>query len=172
MKIGCPKEIKPQEFRVGLTPAAAAEAVARGHDVLVETAAGVGAGFDDDDYSAAGAAIAPDAQTVFADAELIVKVKEPLASERSLLRKGQVLFAFLHLAPDPDQTRDLLDSGVTSIAYETVTDRAGGLPCWRRCPRWRESLRRRWARGRCKRPMAGAAPCWAACPAFRPPMSR
>ncbi|WCR10199.1 alanine dehydrogenase [Paracoccus stylophorae] len=128
MKIGCPKEIKPQEFRVGLTPAAAAEAVARGHDVLVETAAGVGAGFDDDDYSAAGAAIAPDAQTVFADAELIVKVKEPLASERSLLRKGQVLFAFLHLAPDPDQTRDLLDSGVTSIAYETVTDRAGGLP--------------------------------------------
>ncbi|MDX5349121.1 MAG: alanine dehydrogenase [Paracoccaceae bacterium] len=128
MKIGCPKEIKPQEFRVGLTPAAAAEAVARGHQVLVETEAGAGAGFSDEDYRKAGATIAPDAPAVFDEAELVIKVKEPQAPERAMLRKGQVLFTYLHLAPDPDQTRDLLASGVTAIAYETVTDARGGLP--------------------------------------------
>jgi alanine dehydrogenase len=128
MKIGCPKEIKPQEFRVGLTPDAAREAVAHGHTVLVETAAGVGAGFADKDYLAAGAQVLPGAEEVFASAELIVKVKEPQAVERKRLREGQVLFTYLHLAPDPDQTRDLLDSGVTAIAYETVTDDRGGLP--------------------------------------------
>lgn len=128
MKIGCPKEIKPQEFRVGLTPAAAAEAVARGHQVLVETEAGAGAGFTDEDYQKAGATIAPDAAAVFSEAELVIKVKEPQAPERAMLRKGQVLFTYLHLAPDPDQTRELLDSGVTTIAYETVTDARGGLP--------------------------------------------
>jgi alanine dehydrogenase len=128
MKIGCPKEIKPQEFRVGMTPDAARDAVAHGHSVLVETGAGVGAGFTDDDYTAAGAQIAPDAEAVFADSGMIVKVKEPQAAERKRLREGQMLFTYLHLAPDPEQTRDLLDSGVTAIAYETVTDRAGGLP--------------------------------------------
>ena len=128
MKIGCPREIKPQEFRVGLTPAAAAEAILRGHSVLVETQAGMGAGFPDEDYQAAGAEIAPDAKTVFDRADMIVKVKEPQAPERKMLREGQLLFTYLHLAPDPDQTRDLLDSGVTSIAYETVTDARGGLP--------------------------------------------
>ena len=128
MKIGCPTEIKPQEFRVGLTPAAAREAVAHGHSVLVQTGAGLGAGFTDDDYRAAGAAIAPDASAVFDAADMIVKVKEPQAVERRMLRRGQILFTYLHLAPDPDQTRDLLDSGVTAIAYETVTDRLGGLP--------------------------------------------
>ena len=128
MLIGCPKEIKPQEFRVGLTPAAAAEAIAHGHGVLVETGAGIGSGFPDAAYIAAGAQVAPDAKAVFDAAQMIVKVKEPQAVERAMLREGQVLFTYLHLAPDPDQTRDLLASGVTAIAYETVTDRAGGLP--------------------------------------------
>ncbi|REC57930.1 alanine dehydrogenase [Rhodosalinus sediminis] len=128
MKIGCPKEIKPQEYRVGLTPEAASEAVAHGHDVLVEAGAGRGAGFADADYTAAGARLVDTAEAVFAEAELIVKVKEPQAEERRRLRAGQVLFTYLHLAPDPEQTRDLLASGVTAIAYETVTDRDGGLP--------------------------------------------
>ena len=128
MLIGCPKEIKPQEFRVGLTPQAAQEAVAHGHEVLVERGAGLGAGFADADYLAAGAGIADTAEEVFARAEMIVKVKEPQAVERKRLREGQLLFTYLHLAPDPDQTRDLLDSGCTAIAYETVTDDRGGLP--------------------------------------------
>lgn len=128
MKIGCPTEVKPQEFRVGLTPAAAREAVSHGHTVLVQSGAGIGSGFTDADYIAAGATIAPDAAAVFADAEMIVKVKEPQAAERAMLRRGQLLFTYLHLAPDPDQTRDLLASGVTAVAYETVTDRFGGLP--------------------------------------------
>ncbi|MGR3701241.1 MAG: alanine dehydrogenase [Paracoccaceae bacterium] len=128
MKIGCPKEIKPQEFRVGLTPNAAMEAVAHGHQVMIETGAGVGAGFADADYEAAGAVIVGTAAEVFAQAEMIVKVKEPQAGERRMLREGQVLFTYLHLAPDPEQTKDLLASGCTAIAYETVTDRSGGLP--------------------------------------------
>lgn len=128
MLIGCPKEIKPQEFRVGMTPDAVHEAVAHGHSVLIETGAGLGAGFDDDSYRQAGATIAGSAEDIFARADMVVKVKEPQASERRQLREGQVLFTYLHLAPDPGQTRDLLDSGVTAIAYETVTDRAGGLP--------------------------------------------
>lgn len=128
MKIGCPKEIKPQEFRVGMTPNAVQEAVAHGHTVMIETGAGVGAGFADADYAAAGAAIVGTAAEVFAQADMIVKVKEPQAAERKMLREGQVLFTYLHLAPDPDQTHDLIASGCTAIAYETVTDRAGGLP--------------------------------------------
>jgi alanine dehydrogenase len=128
MRIGSPKEIKPQEFRVGLTPDAAREAVSHGHEVLIETGAGEGAGFDDAAYEKAGARIATTAEEVFAEAEMIVKVKEPQPVERRRLREGQVLFTYLHLAPDPDQTRDLLDSGVTAIAYETVTDGNGGLP--------------------------------------------
>ena len=128
MKIGCPKEIKPQELRVGITPNAAQEAAAHGHQVLVETNAGAGAGFTDDDYRAAGAMILPTADEVFAQSDMIVKVKEPQAAERARLREGQILFTYLHLAPDPEQTRDLLASGATCIAYETVTDRNGGLP--------------------------------------------
>jgi len=128
MKIGCPKEIKPQEFRVGLTPNAAREAVAHGHAVIVETGAGAGAGFPDADYAAAGAAIVDTAAEVFATADMIVKVKEPQAGERRMLREGQLLFTYLHLAPDPDQTHDLIASGATCIAYETVTDAQGGLP--------------------------------------------
>jgi alanine dehydrogenase len=128
MKIGCPKEIKPQEFRVGMTPNAAHEAVAHGHSVLIQAGAGVGAGFADEDYIAAGAEIAGNASDVFAKADMIVKVKEPQAGERKMLRECQLLFTYLHLAPDPEQTKDLLASGCTAIAYETVTDRNGGLP--------------------------------------------
>ncbi|MCL6283291.1 alanine dehydrogenase [Ruegeria sp. 2012CJ41-6] len=128
MKIGCPKEIKPQEFRVGMTPNAAHEAVQHGHEVIIETNAGAGSGFEDADYVAAGARIVDTAEEVFATADMIVKVKEPQAVERKMLREGQLLFTYLHLAPDPDQTHDLLASGCTAIAYETVTDTAGGLP--------------------------------------------
>ncbi|UWR44605.1 alanine dehydrogenase [Phaeobacter inhibens] len=128
MKIGCPTEIKPQEFRVGMTPDAAREAVNHGHTVLIQAGAGMGAGFTDEDYTTAGAAIIDTAEEIFATADMIVKVKEPQAVERKMLREGRLLFTYLHLAPDPDQTRDLLDSGCTAIAYETVTDDRGGLP--------------------------------------------
>lgn len=128
MKIGCPTEIKPQEFRVGLTPNAAREAVEHGHDVIVQTGAGMGAGFTDTDYMDAGARMADTAKEIFATADMIVKVKEPQAGERAMLREGQLLFTYLHLAPDPEQTQDLLASGATCIAYETVTDDRGGLP--------------------------------------------
>ncbi|MDX1782405.1 MAG: alanine dehydrogenase, partial [Thalassovita sp.] len=128
MKIGCPKEIKAQEFRVGMTPHAAHEAVAHGHGVLIETGAGVGSGFPDSAYTDVGATIVDTAEEIFASADMIVKVKEPQTVERRMLREGQLLFTYLHLAPDPEQTRDLLDSGCTAIAYETVTDRNGGLP--------------------------------------------
>ena len=128
MKIGCPTEIKPQEFRVGMTPNAAQEAVAHGHDVMIQAGAGNGAGFTDADYQTAGAVIVDTAEEVFATADMIVKVKEPQAIERKMLREGQLLFTYLHLAPDPDQTHDLIASGCTAIAYETVTDAHGGLP--------------------------------------------
>jgi alanine dehydrogenase len=111
-----------------MTPDAAREAVAHGHKVMVETGAGVGAGFTDADYKAAGAQIVDTADEVFEKADMIVKVKEPQAVERKRLREGQVLFTYLHLAPDPEQTKDLLQSGATCIAYETVTDARGGLP--------------------------------------------
>jgi alanine dehydrogenase len=128
MKVGCPKEIKPQEFRVGVTPSAAHELIINGHEVFIETNAGQGAGFSDDDYTAVGATILATAADVFATADMIVKVKEPQAGERKMLRPGQLLFTYLHLAPDPEQTHDLLASGCTAIAYETVTDKNGGLP--------------------------------------------
>ncbi len=128
MFIGVPKEIKTDEYRVGLTPATVKELTARGHRVAVETMAGAGAGIADQDYIAAGAEIATSADQIFQCAELIVKVKEPLASERKQLRRGQIIFTYLHLAPDPAQTHDLMASGVTALAYETVTDAAGKLP--------------------------------------------
>ncbi len=128
MKIGCPTEIKPQEFRVGMTPDAVREARLHGHEVLVQSGAGVGAGFSDEDYTAAGARLVPDAASLYGEAEMIVKVKEPQPAERSMLRRGQLLFAYLHLAPDLTQTQDLLKAGITAIAYETVTDSRGGLP--------------------------------------------
>ncbi|MEC7764595.1 MAG: alanine dehydrogenase [Pseudomonadota bacterium] len=128
MLIGCPKEIKPQEYRVGLTPHAAAEAIAHGHAVMVEAGAGEGSGFTDDAYRASGVEVVDTADEIFARSDMVVKVKEPQAVERAKLREGQVLFTYLHLAPDPDQTRDLIASGATAIAYETVTDREGRLP--------------------------------------------
>jgi alanine dehydrogenase len=128
MRIGVPKEVKNHEYRVGLTPASARELVHHGHTVQVQAGAGAGIGAADADYLAAGATIAADAAEVFAQAELIVKVKEPQAAERAMLRPGQVLFTYLHLAPDPEQCRDLVAGGAVCIAYETVTDRSGGLP--------------------------------------------
>ncbi|MES2729675.1 MAG: alanine dehydrogenase [Pseudomonadota bacterium] len=121
MKIGCPKEIKKQEHRVGLVPASVKELVAHGHTVMVETGAGQGIGFTDDHYRTAGASIAPDATTIFAMNDMIVKVKEPQPSECAMLRPGQILFTYLHLAPDPIQAKALIESGCIAIAYETVT---------------------------------------------------
>ncbi|UYN94675.1 MAG: alanine dehydrogenase [Enhydrobacter sp.] len=128
MRIGVPREIKDHEDRVGLVPSSVAELVRHGHDVLIERDAGRGSGLDDDAYKAAGARIVDGADEIFASAELIVKVKEPLAPERKRLRAGQVLFTYLHLAPDREQTRELLQGGATAIAYETVTAPTGGLP--------------------------------------------
>ncbi len=128
MLIGVPKEIKNNEFRVGLVPATVRELIHHGHQVVVETAAGDGIGHPDEEYRAAGATILPDASSVFDQAEMIVKVKEPLAPERQMLRPGQTLFTYLHLAPDADLTRELVESGATCIAYETVTDDMGRLP--------------------------------------------
>lgn len=128
MFIGVPKEVKNHEYRVGLTPESVAELVSHGHNVVVETSAGIGIGADDDAYIAAGAEITQTAAELFSNAEMIVKVKEPQASERAMLREGQILYTYLHLAPDPEQTKDLVSSGAVCIAYETVTDAAGGLP--------------------------------------------
>ncbi len=128
MLIGVPREIKDNEFRVGLTPASVAELMHHGHQVLVEGSAGIGSGLADAEYVAAGATIVEAPREIFARAEMIVKVKEPLAEERKLLRRGQILFTYLHLAPDLAQTMDLIASGATCIAYETVTSPYGGLP--------------------------------------------
>ncbi len=128
MLIGVPKEIKVHEYRVGLVPAGVRELVHNGHKVLVQAGAGAGIGFDDEAYKKAGASIAKNAAEVFAKADMIVKVKEPQANECKMLRKGQVLFTYLHLAPDPEQTKGLIKSGATAIAYETVTSDRGGLP--------------------------------------------
>ena len=128
MRIGTPKEIKNHEYRVGLTPESAAELVAHGHEVLVETGAGTGIGAVDEDYTAAGARIVGSAAEVFERSDMIVKVKEPQKAERAMLREGQVLYTYLHLAPDPEQAEDLVASGATCIAYETVTGPRGGLP--------------------------------------------
>jgi len=128
MLVGVPKEIKAEEHRVGLTPASVRQLVHHGHKVIVESMAGHDIGLDDADYRAAGARIAASAEDVFSTADMIVKVKEPQPKEVKLLREGQVLFTYLHLAPDPKLTEALLQTGIVGIAYETVTDRYGGLP--------------------------------------------
>jgi len=128
MLVGVPKEIKDNEFRVGMTPAAVAELVHHGHAAIVEKGAGVGSGSPDEEYARAGAILVATAEEIFARAEMVVKVKEPLAHERRLLRPGQILFTYLHLAPDLPQTRDLIASGAICIAYETVTDAHDRLP--------------------------------------------
>ena len=128
MIVGTVREIKNHEYRVGLTPASVREYVAHGHEVWVETKAGAGIGADDHAYIAAGAKIAASAKDIFEKCDMIVKVKEPQPSEWAQLRDGQLLYTYLHLAPDPEQTKGLIASGVTAIAYETVTDERGGLP--------------------------------------------
>lgn len=128
MRIGVPREIKDNEYRVGLTPASVMELLARGHSVLVEQGAGSGSGLSDSEFETAGAQLRSTAAAVFAEADMIVKVKEPQPAETRLLRRGQVLFTYLHLAPAPELTRSLMDSGATCIAYETVTSPTGGLP--------------------------------------------
>ena len=128
MLIGVPKEIKKDEHRVGLAPASVHELVVHGHEVIVETNAGTSIGFSDDVFRGVGAEIGASAEEVFARADMIVKVKEPQPSEYPLLREGQVLFTYLHLAPDPQQTAALVESGCVAVAYETVTGRGGALP--------------------------------------------
>ena len=128
MLIGVPKEIKDNEYRVGMTPASVGEAVHHGHAVMVETGAGHGIDADDAAYRTAGATVVGSPKDIFAKADMIVKVKEPQANERQWLREGQIIFTYLHLAPDPAQTKDLVKSGAVCIAYETVTDERGGLP--------------------------------------------
>ena len=128
MLIGVPKEIKNHEYRVGFTPMSVREAVRHGHQVLVQNGAGLGIGSSDAHYVAAGAKMVADAPEIFAKADMIVKVKEPQSHERAMLREGQILYAYLHLAPDPEQTKDLVKSGAICIAYETVTNARGGLP--------------------------------------------
>ncbi|MBV8273021.1 MAG: alanine dehydrogenase [Cupriavidus sp.] len=128
MRIGVPTEIKDQEYRVGLTPAGVRELVSHGHEVMIQSGAGTALGLSDHSYSVAGAKLVPDAQTVYGNAEMIVKVKEPQPSERALLKPGQILYAYLHLAADREQTAELVKSGAVCIAYETVTGPDGGLP--------------------------------------------
>ena len=128
MLIGVPAEIKNHEYRVGMTPQSIREVTHHGHQALVESNAGAGIGASDQDYERAGATIAANAAEVFDKAEMIVKVKEPQANERAMLKADQILFTYLHLAPDPEQTKDLVESGAICIAYETVTSPLGGLP--------------------------------------------
>lgn len=128
MLIGVPKEIKNHEYRIGLTPAAVREYVEHGHDVIIQRDGGLAIGFTNEDYETAGARIIDTPEEIFASADMIVKVKEPQPGECKQLREGQILYTYLHLAPDPEQTRLLAESGVTAIAYETVTDNRGGLP--------------------------------------------
>ena len=166
MRIGVPKEIKPQEYRVGLTPESVSELVADGQEVWVETQAGAGIGALDSDYVAAGAQVKSTAKEILAACDMIVKVKEPLAVERAMLRPGQILYTYLHLAPDPEQTKELIESGAVCIAYETVTDDNGELPLLKpmsqvagrlatsRCNRFAKA----WRRTRClagRRPWCG-----------------
>ena len=128
MLVGVPSEIKDNEARVGLIPSSVHELVLHGHRVMVQSGAGLGSGFTDEDYGSAGAEIVDGPDAIFADADMVVKVKEPLAQERKRLRPGQILFTYLHLAPDPEQTRDLMESKAICIAYETVTSSSGALP--------------------------------------------
>ena len=128
MRVGTVREIKDNEFRVGLTPESVHELHVHGHEVWVESGAGIGIGASDRDYEAAGGVVKPSAAEIFVACELVVKVKEPQPAERAMLRSGQVLFTYLHLAPDPEQAADLVKSGVTAIAYETVSGPNNSLP--------------------------------------------
>src|ERR671913_2618255 len=128
MKVGVPTEIKTDEYRVSLTPAGVRELVEHGHEVLIQSGAGVGSTIPDEEYEAQGARMLPDAQSVFDEAEMLLGVKEPQPQEVEMLRPDHLLFTYLHLAPDPDLTRGLVESGATCVAYETVEDARGRLP--------------------------------------------
>src|ERR687896_902753 len=128
MRVGVPTEIKTDEYRVSLTPAGVRELVEQGHDVIVQAGAGVGSTIPDEEYTAQGARIAPDAKSVFDEAEMVLGVKEPQPEEVAMLRPDHLLFTYLHLAPDPDLTRGLVESGATCVAYETVEEPPGGPP--------------------------------------------
>ena len=168
MLIGLPKEIKNHEYRVGLTPSSVRELTSHGHTVLVEHNAGAGIGATDSAYEKAGASMAGTAAEVFARADMIVKVKEPQAAERAMLRRDQILFTYLHLAPDPDQCRDLVASGAVCIAYETVTQAGGGLPLL--APMSEVAGRMSIQAGAycLERAHGGMACCWVALPGCRP----
>jgi alanine dehydrogenase len=168
MLVGVPREVKDNEFRVGLTPSAIRELVAHGHRVVVESGAGSAIDLDDDRYQAAGAEIVEEAAEVFGRAEMVVKVKEPQPSEIAMLRDGQVLFTYLHLAPDLAQTRALLKAGCVAVAYETVTDERGGLPLLAPMSEVAGCRSRPEPMPWRKRPVVGEC-CWAACRACRLP---
>jgi alanine dehydrogenase len=171
MLVGVPSEIKNNEARVGLTPSSVQELVHHRHRVMVQAGAGLGAGLTDEAYVAAGAEIVEGPERIFAEAEMVVKVKEPQAEERKRLRPGQVLFTYLHLAPDPEQTRDLMETKAVCIAYETVTSPTGALPLLTPCPRLPAGLHRRSEPTLWKRRRADPASCSAASRAFRQPPS-
>ena len=166
MRIGVAKEIKPDEYRVALTPAGALELINRGHEVTVETDAGAGSSFPDAAYERIGARIGP-VDEVWGSSELLLKVKEPIAAEYGRLREGLTLFTYLHIAADEPLTRALVDSGVTAVAYETVETRAARCRCSRRCRRSRGGSRRRRAPTSSRSRSAAAGSCSAACPASR-----
>src|SRR4051812_49063886 len=163
MKVGVPTEIKTDEYRVAITPAGVRELVDHGHEVLIEHGAGLGSAIPDEEYVEQGAAIVPDAAAVFGGADMIVKVKEPQASEVAMLEARHTLFTYLHLAPDAELTRGLMDSGATCIAYETVTDARGRLPLLAPMSEVAARSPPRPARSCSRSRWAAAACCWAAC---------
>jgi alanine dehydrogenase len=171
MLVGVPKEIKNQESRVGLTPASVKELVLRGHQVLVQQNAGAAIGLTDAMYEASGASIVAEASEIFARAEMIVKVKEPQPQECAMLREGQILYTYLHLAPDPEQTKALVASGAVCIAYETITGN-GGLPLLAPMSEVAGRMSIQAGAAHLKNPRAAWACCWAACRAWRRAISR
>ena len=171
MRIGVPKEIKPDENRVALTPAGAHALVSAGHEVLVEAGAGFGSGFEDRDYIGAGATILPTADEVWSAADMIMKVKEPLPSEYPKMKRGLLLFTYLHLAAEPELTRALIENGVDAVAYETVELPSRALPLLTPMSEIAGGCRFRSALTPSRSATAAEASCWAACPEFSPARS-
>jgi len=165
MLIGVPKEIKNHEYRIGLTPSGARELISHGHKVMVQHDGGKSIGLTNEMYQKAGAEIVATAEEIFARADMIIKVKEPQPVECKMLRPGQLLYTYLHLAPDPEQTKALVASGCTAIAYETVTDRKGGRHYSHRCRKWLVACRFKPARMHWKKHKAAPVYCLAAYPA-------
>ncbi len=169
MRVGVPTEIKPDEYRVALTPTGVRELVDAGHEVFVQSGAGEGSAIDDARYADQGATIVAEADAVFDAAELIVKVKEPQPPEVEMLRPGQTLFTYLHLAPDPELTRGLVDSGATCIAYETVEDARGRLPLLAPMSEVAGKIATQAGAFMLEKPLGGRGSCSAACRAWRRP---